>query len=43
MVFDETIIGSAPTVSWAPVRGKHLLSFMTNDGSPLERIGFEGE
>jgi penicillin-binding protein 1C len=41
IVLDETVLGPAPSVAWAPVRGKHVLTLRAGDGSTADRISFE--
>ncbi len=41
LVLDETPIGQAPSVSWAPIQGKHRLSLINKDGATEDQISFE--
>lgn len=41
LVLDETILGSAPAVSWTPVPGKHRLSLVAGDGDLADQVLFE--
>ncbi|HET6365219.1 MAG TPA: penicillin-binding protein 1C, partial [Nitrospirota bacterium] len=41
IVLDETVIGTAPAVSWQPVPGRHGLSLVGSDGVVADSISFE--
>lgn len=41
IVLNEMVLGSAPAVSWMPVRGKHRLSLTDTDGAVVDQITFE--